>query len=139
MEESKQEHLVESWPSQRKRRVSGSYDIEKQQFMEDFLKPESVELDLLEAANQSNIFIPDVVKHNKNLNNTSMFAGHRTEREMLEMSQSCSKDVLADMHRFMKKRANKMARDSEMSQIEAMTSNLRGVEREINETMQRKQ
>ena len=105
--------------------------------MEDFLKPESVEQDLLEAANQSNIFIPDVVKH-KSLNNTSMFAGHRTEHEMLEVSQSCSKDVLADMHRFMKKRANKMARDSEMSQIEAMTSNLRGVEREITETMQRK-
>ena len=54
-----------------------------------------------------------------------MYAGHRTYNEIQNVSnvsQSHSKDVLADINRFLKKRATKMARDSEMSRIDGLIS-----------------
>lgn len=60
-----------------------------------------------------------------------MLLGNKTVTNLNEISHNGSADVRADMCRFMKKRAEKMARDSEMSQINGMVSQVSRLENEI--------
>ena len=65
-----------------------------------------------------------------------MYAGNRTASQMdHNYSKSGGKGVLDDMNRFLRKRADKMARDSEMSQINGLVNNLSRVQQDIDETM----
>ena len=55
----------------------------------------------------------------------SMYANNRTESLIdIKMNKSGGKNILDDMNRFLKKRAEKMARDSEMSQINGLVNDL---------------